>query len=410
MCDHQPIKSLLKDWKKASSYVGVKTDEEYVEKTKEYLTHMGPTQTIHYGEDHEFTSSTTNKAPSKLMAILWLLKYSIHDAASHKKMITFLAPNTFSKADSFPSFLTVDFFVEYILYPVTHIVYDQLDNAVSPVNAIVLANYVKEPNKHPQKIKEFVTYTLTSTFIDILLKYGLNATFRVRNDNTIEISTFLNQEKKTKKYNNIIRATTLYELYFAAIPGIIDRNVEKHWGLIFQNFVPRDKLLSTKFPTGTKLKNFFLRLPLAVDDNTVESVTIEKYFEAILTGKISLKDLIGDLQYTVGSEQDMTEVDDVNMILTEKENVDNEEPVLSERTPKNPDRINITLNEDTYTSLRNKIVRKTNNLHVRIRNNESNYVTLSDELEKIKNLTSSLLEIIDDAYDRKKKAAERRRS
>jgi hypothetical protein len=174
--------------------------------------------------------------------------------------------------------------------------------------------------------------------------------------------------------------------------------------------VPRDKLLSTKFPTGTKLKNFYLRLPLAVDDNTIESVTIEKYFEAILTGKISLKDLIGDLQYTVGSEQDMTEADDDNMILTEKENVDIEEPVLSERTPKNPDRINITLNEDTYTSLRNKIIRKTHNLHVRIRNNESNYVTLSDELEKIKNLTTSLLEIIDDAYDRKRKAAERRRS
>ncbi len=194
-----------------------------MEKTKEYLTNMGPTQTIHYGEDHETATSTTNKAPSKMMAILWLLKYSIHDAKSHKNMITFLAPNTFNKADVFPSFLTIDYFIDYILYPVTHITYKQLVNDKSPVCSIFMANYVKDATKHPQKIKEFVTYTLTSTFIDILLKYGLNATFKVKNDNTIEISLFLNQDKCSSTNNNIIRANTLYELYFAAIPGIIDR-------------------------------------------------------------------------------------------------------------------------------------------------------------------------------------------
>ena len=52
------------------------------------------------------------------------------------------------------------------------------------------------------------------------------------------------------------------------------------------------------------------------------------------------------------------------------------------------------------------VVRKTHNLHVRIRNNESNYVIMSDELEKIKNCTTAWLNIIDDAFDKKRKAAE----
>jgi hypothetical protein len=52
------------------------------------------------------------------------------------------------------------------------------------------------------------------------------------------------------------------------------------------------------------------------------------------------------------------------------------------------------------------VARKTHNLHVRIRNNESNYVIMSDELEKIKNCTTAWLNIIDHAFDKKRKAAE----
>ncbi len=52
------------------------------------------------------------------------------------------------------------------------------------------------------------------------------------------------------------------------------------------------------------------------------------------------------------------------------------------------------------------VVHKTHNLHVRIRNNESNYVIMSDELEKINNCTTAWVNIIDDAFDKKRKAAE----
>jgi lipoate-protein ligase A len=81
-------------------------------------------------------------------------------------MVTFLAPNTFSNVDVFPSFLTINFFIHY-----------------------------KDPTKQPQKIVEFVTYTLTSTFIAILLKCGLDANFKVQNDSTVGKKNFLTQVK-----------------------------------------------------------------------------------------------------------------------------------------------------------------------------------------------------------------------
>ena len=95
---------------------------------------------------------------------------------------------------------------------------------------------------------------MTSTFIAILLKHGLDADFKVQNDNSVEIQDFLTHEKHSSSYHNIIRARNLYELSFASIPGIIERNVNEHWQLIFKNFVPKEELKSTKFPMGTMLK------------------------------------------------------------------------------------------------------------------------------------------------------------
>jgi hypothetical protein len=105
---------------------------------------MGPSQKIQYGEEHKRTTLTTNKAPSNLFALLWLLKYSIHDKTSHRNLVTFLAPNTFSKADVFPSFLTINFFIHYSLYPVSNIMSKKLDNDNSPVSPLLLEYYVKD--------------------------------------------------------------------------------------------------------------------------------------------------------------------------------------------------------------------------------------------------------------------------
>ncbi len=136
--------------------------------------------------------------------------------------------------------------------------------------------------------------------IQLILEYRLDTNFKVRNENTIEISTFLNTDKKSEKKisstETILRALMLYELFFAVLPGIIERNVNEHWKFIFENFIPQAKLLKTKFPANTNIHNFLVHLPLPDNDGNFKSVDLNQYFEAILTGRVSIKDLIGDLQ------------------------------------------------------------------------------------------------------------------
>jgi hypothetical protein len=132
----------------------------------------------------------------------------------------------------------------------------------------------------------------------ILLDHRVDANFKVSNYNTLAIAEFWNEDKQNSSNSNILRANTFYELYFAVARRLFERNIEERWGLIFQNFVPKDKLKTTKFLEGSTLKNFELHLPLATDDSTIESINLQQYFEAILAGKVSLKDLIVGMQYT----------------------------------------------------------------------------------------------------------------
>jgi hypothetical protein len=44
------------------------------------------------------------------------------------------------------------------------------------------------------------------------------------------------KEKKGRTKNNILKAMNLYELFFASIPPIIEKEVTKHWDLIFTFF------------------------------------------------------------------------------------------------------------------------------------------------------------------------------
>jgi hypothetical protein len=95
---HEPVKHLIKEWKKGAAYHNIEKIDEYVRVTSTLLSAMGPTQCMHYGYEHDRTNSSMNKAQSKLLAMLWLIKYSIHNEQSRKNMINFLARDTFSEA------------------------------------------------------------------------------------------------------------------------------------------------------------------------------------------------------------------------------------------------------------------------------------------------------------------------
>ena len=408
---HEPVKHLIKEWKKGAAYHNVEKDDEYIRVTSDLLKNMGPTQCMHYGYVHETTNSTTNKAPSKLLAMLWLLKYSVHDEKSFNSLKTILAPDTFSEATVEPSFLQIDFFLHYILCPVVYLS-SKLDDTASPINHIIMNEYVKDPTKHPQKIAEFMMYALTSAMIQLILKFRLNANFKVRHENTTEISTFLNTDKKSEKKisstKTILRASTLYELFFAALPGIIERNVNEHWKLIFENFIPKEKLLKTKFPANTTIQNFLVRLPLVDADGDLKSVDLNRYFEAILTGCVSLKDLIGDLQYTTASDDNK---DDATMTLRDHEEIDYAESQQVNRTPvKNADKIAVVLNEDTYTNVKNCIERSVESLQKKLEEKDIEKITMYNLLGTIKENSAKMFKVFDEAFDKKKKTTDRKKN
>jgi uncharacterized membrane protein YgcG len=260
----------------------------------ELLSEMGPTQRMHYGDAHDRTTSTTNRAPSKLLMVLWLLRYAIHDEVSHKDFMKFLAPDTFGSSEKECSFPTVDFFLEYILVPIVFIIHNLVENDKSKVNKVLTKDYMKDVQKQQQKMSEFITYSLTSTFISIILHFGADVKFTVDNVNTMRISAFLNNGKK-RADSNLVRSTNLYELFFAALPGIIHRNIDKYSTLIFKTFLPAEKLHTTKFPKDTTLENFEIQLPLKTYTDTATAVDFIQYFDAILSGKITLLELIGDI-------------------------------------------------------------------------------------------------------------------
>jgi hypothetical protein len=53
----ESIKHLLKVWKKGTAYTGAHSDEEHVEVAKTLLKTIGPNQHMHYGEEHDTTTS-----------------------------------------------------------------------------------------------------------------------------------------------------------------------------------------------------------------------------------------------------------------------------------------------------------------------------------------------------------------
>ena len=262
---------------------------------------------------------------------------------------------------------------------------------------------MKDKNKQPQKIAEFVTYSLTSTFIEIILKHKQDVNFKVRNENTMAISDFLKQDKTGEQHINLLQATNLYELFFASVPLIIENNVEEQWELIFYNFVKYDDMLQTKWPAGTTMDNFLLHLPFFNDDGTPEAITMAEYFDKILTGHIRLEDLIDGLTYTVTS---------TGIQHNDNENQSKHTPTRAvtarASTPKS-EKLTIIYSEDDYTETKELLLYniKAANFEVRLEKDAS-MVKIRDCLSDIEKYTNELLEKLETAFEKKKKADEKK--
>ncbi len=132
--------------------------------------------------------------------------------------------------------------------------------------------------------------------------------------------------------------------------------------------------MKTKIPANTNIHNFLVRLPLPDNDGNFKSVNLDQYFEAILTGRVSIKDLIGDLQYTTASDDNK---DDTTMTLWDHEEIEYAESQQVNRTPvKNADKIAVVINEDTYTNIKNCIERSVESLQKKLEEKDIEKITM----------------------------------
>jgi hypothetical protein len=107
--------------------------------------------------------------------------------------------------------------------------------------------------------------------------------------------------------------------------------------LIFTHFFKKGKLKQTKSLSETTLKNFTLHLPLKNDEGKYDSVPLHPFFEAILTGKIALKDIIYDLQYNTAKLDNEKQNNE-----TPQRDTPTRTPGLTASTPKF-DRLTVTI-------------------------------------------------------------------
>jgi hypothetical protein len=387
LLQHEPIRHLIREWKRGKSYDNCITEEDFIRVTSRLLEELGPTQFMHYGDI--VTSTRQNKAPSHLLSLLWLLRYAIHDKQSHRNLIRLLAPDTFSSTDSGSTFLTLEFFMHYILNPVVYIIRMLVTHKESLVYNIIMNDYVTKPNTHMPKIEEFMMYSLTSNLIEIVLQHGPEPSFTEQNEATLEIQNYLKLEDTVP--------STLYELFFSALPGIIERNVRQHSHIIFRQFVPKKDILQTKFPLGTTIHNFEINLPLTTDRDTTRPVTLRSYFTALCHGKVYLENIIGEVHQVQQSQHDLSGDHNLNtegLNLRVRQNIDYTESPMKKTPTKKKEKIIIPLSEDTYNMANDTITENTRTLVHKLNQKKNKLKEKLTTLQKDENGNIQMIEEI----------------
>jgi len=223
---------------------------------------------------------------------LWILCYCIHDTESLKNLKTFLAPDTFTTAETMIEcpLLTVNFFSKYILSSVESIVHDIIGNKKEFLCQKIREYYIsKHDRKLFPKIQEFVYYSTASEFINIMLHYKENPMFHENNMHTTLVQQMMKQINPalTKKEEEpFYEATNLYKLFFSSIPLIIKQQHHGHWKLILSKFKKHEQHQNQEFfGSNTTIKNFTLSLPIQNENGTWEAISSIEYFDNILQEK-----------------------------------------------------------------------------------------------------------------------------
>lgn len=416
-----PIKKEYIKWRNTSYYPNLTSEEDIFNQTMFYLQELTPKKSIHLGRRHKSGTTKICRAPSNLLAILWLLQYSIYDTESLEQMITFFAPDTF-KTNS--KFANPDWLRQYILCPVV----DVIDLLSNKTNLSMAADSYMTSRKHQfTKFTDFITYTLTTTMISILLKFGDRPLFHHKNINTMGIGDYLrnnvkNLARSEYKTKDIMQhCKSVYELFFTALPGLLEKNAEQHGDLIFRNFRPKTELGVTFFHKLSQIDEFVLHLPMKKEDK-YESVTLHDYFQGILNGQISIEDLKNEspslakeaslttgspsavIQGEKNSSQTHTEIAEFDFIEEEEKK---ESAKAKSDKPKKPrsvtEKVTVIIDEDTFYDTKETVDNQLLEIATMMSNREANSKEIITALKLVEKKTGDLFRKFEDAYKKKKK-------
>ena len=405
LLDNFPIKKEYISWRNSSFYPNITAADEIYKQTINYLEELTPARKIHLGRAHKTGGTKICRAPYNLLAILWLLQYSIYDENTLQYMIKFFATDTFKNNSKF---VKPDWIRQFILNPVIDVI-DLLSDNKSDFY-IAADSYIRSRKHQGAKFTDFVTYTLTTTLVQILLKFGDNPLFRARNDNTIAINKFLRDNIKSlaqgeNKTDNITsHCTTLYELFFTALPALFEGNAKQHSNIIFNNFIPANDLGTSFFHKHSSITDFTLQLPMK-DQGEIKSVILSDYFQGILDGKVSIQDLLckstsqadeETKKHQKRSESDNTQKKGGKQGATKETEKAKKPRAVTEK-------VTVVIDEEDFQDTKTTVTEQIIEITTMLTDQEDRKKDIVTALKCIEVKTNDLFRKFEDAYKKKKK-------
>ena len=400
-----PIKKEYLSWRNSSFYPNITAADDIYKQTINYLGELTPARKIHLGRAHKTGGTKICRAPSNLLAILWLLQYSIYDENTLQYMIKFFATDTFKNNSKF---VKPDWIRQFILNPVIDVI-DLLSDNKSDFY-IAADSYIKSRKHQGAKFTDFVTYTLTTTLVQLLLKFGDNPLFRTKNDNTIAINKFLRDNIKTlgqgeNKTNDITyHCTTLYELFFTALPALFEGNAKEHGNIIFKNFMPANELGTSFFHKTGSVTDFSLVLPMA-DQGKIKGVILPEYFQGILDGKVSIQDLLckSTSQADEETKKHQKRSGDDNTPKKGGKQEATKQTVKTKKPRAVTEKVTVVIDEEDFQETKTTVTEQIIEITTMLTDQEDRKKDIITALKCIEVKTNDLFRKFEDAYKKKKK-------
>jgi len=237
----------------------------------------------------------------------------IHDKTSLNNAVLFLSADKIPYKESRLNVFHHDWILNNILYPCVD-VYNLLGNDESKTYKIFMEHLGYKRVDLRKRFKESILYNMASSIINILVNNPWPPTF-IKGNTTLQKLRINEIQNRFKSYNDENRwkvTQDIYTVFLQGIPYMIEKNVEKHWKEMFQNFYKEEDFVTDKTwpPNCTdaykrrersgsekrfnpninydpSMKNFEILLPLENNQGEIHICNFNKFFTAIRIGNVT---------------------------------------------------------------------------------------------------------------------------